>query len=147
MMPPKAVEMGGCGNNVRFAIAINIVSEHIRAIAIDLFDVWNRMELPRRDSIGLFRLLPPAVGDHDVDTSIAVDVAVAQAVRETSRARNFFPFLTGFADRNLFPGLRWILSRREIAHLTLVIFAGRLPAHHQNLLALAEQVDVNGSFV
>ena len=92
-------------------------------------------------------MFPPAAGANDVKPAVAVYVANPQAVRIPLRARNLLARLTRYTDRVHFPELGGILARSEPGHLSHVFFSRRLPAHDQNLLARAEQVDILGRFV
>src|SRR5262249_20973994 len=105
------------------------------------------MEFPRSHAVRLGGLLPPAVGDNNVDSTVAVDVAVTEAVGKLARARNLFPLLTGLANRKFFPGLGGIIARQEITHLALIVFAWRLPAHDEDFFAISEKINVNRCFV
>ena len=51
------------------------------------------MEFPGR-AVGFLGLLPPTLRDDDVDAAVAVDVAVAQAVRESAGAGDHLAFVS-----------------------------------------------------
>src|ERR1700693_4809510 len=120
--------MGGAGDDVGLAVAVNIVGEHVGTDRTQI----DAMELPGGDAIDFFRLFPPAVGNDNVNPAIAIDVAMTQAVREIARAGNFLPLLTRFTDRQSLPRLIGVLARDEIAHLALIVLAWRLPAHDED---------------
>src|SRR5271154_6035123 len=110
------------------------------------------MELPRL-AIELFRLLPPALRDDDIDAAVAVDVAVPQAVGEPLGAGDRLALGARAADGDALPGLGRVLAGDEVAHFAAVVGASllriglidkRVPAHDQELLAGLEQIDVDG---
>src|SRR5262245_30183197 len=116
------------------------------------------MVRPRRvgDLRGLF---PPASGADHVEPAVAVDVADAQAMRELLRAGDLLPGAgdrfailhhrrdAWLADRVHGPRLGRILARFKPRHLPFVTLAFGLPAHDDDTLTVAEQVDVLRSLV
>src|SRR5439155_26856832 len=100
----------------------------------------------------LLPLLPPAGRGQNIHAAIAIDIAVAQAVRESPRARNLLALCTGGTYRESLPGLRRIFPwpkpeqlAHVLGHLTFRSFL--LHRHHQMPLSRAEQVHIAPRFI
>src|ERR1043165_6368924 len=104
------------------------------------------MKLPRL-AILFFGLLPPALRADDVNSTVAVNVTVAQTVGESLRGGHHLALGARSADRDALPGLRRILARREVTHFSHGIRTRRIPGHDQDFLAGLEQIDVDRRFV
>src|SRR5579871_6555907 len=94
-----------------------------------------------------FRLLPPAARADYIPPAIGVHIADSQTVREAAGPGDFFARLARFTDGMAFPRLVHVFARCKPAHLSLVLFALRLGAHHQDGFAVAEQVPKLRRFV
>src|SRR5262249_49085573 len=91
---PDAELVRRAADDVGPAITVDVVGEHVGAglskgeILFLAIDEANRVELPGF-VLDRGRLLPPAAGANDIELAVAVEIADAQAVRESLRAGDF----------------------------------------------------------
>src|SRR5206468_1419605 len=69
LMPPDAVEMRRAAEDIRLAVAVHVVGEHVGARIAQVS--W--VELPGRLAVIPGRLLPPAAGADYVESAVAVE--------------------------------------------------------------------------
>src|SRR5947209_1478225 len=81
LVPPDAVIMRGATDDVGSAVAVHVVGIHIRGRVTEVGGV----KAPRFGIVS-GGLLPPAAGADNIEPTVAVDVADAQAVRIAERA-------------------------------------------------------------
>src|SRR5579875_472418 len=134
--------MSRVAEDVGFAVAVDVISEHIGAGVAELG--W--VELPR-SVVELGRLLPPTGGADHVEPAVTVDIASTQTVSKTKRTGNDMAFGAWLADGVHVPQLSRVCSRGEKGHLTFILFALGLPTHQQDALAIAEQINVSRCFI
>ncbi len=131
-VPPDADLMSRRGQHVGVAVAVEIGHAHLRTSGAE----GSLVKFPG-SLAGIGRLLPPAVGDQDVDQAVAIDVAGADAVREPImtrcvRIRNGFQFPQRF---------------RVGCALGIADVASRIVAQEQFALAVAIDVVPARAFV
>src|SRR5581483_11882527 len=86
LIPNDAVAMGiEAGDDVVESIAIDIIGEHLRGPrGSRARREWERMEFPNRIAAKRGGLLPPAIFFQEIHAAVAIDIAQADAMGEST---------------------------------------------------------------